>query len=453
MTARTVPAPPGRRRFIRTGIRLVFGLAVLVLVGTLALLMPGVATRPLSISDAAFTATSALAVTGLSVITPYTDLTPLGQGILLLMIEIGGVGFMTGAVIILRLLGRKVYLADRLALRDSLGLVEPRAILRIAWQVLLATLTMQTIAAAILWADWRNELGSGRAVFYAFFHAASAFCNAGFDLFTGSPYFGGSFPTDTFTLAVVGTLIVLGGLGIPVLADLVTWPRRRKRLSLHSRITLVVYALLIVLGSVGFLVAEMRPGGTLAGMPIGRSLELTTFQSISARTAGIAALPSFDQLTAASQWLMIALMLIGCAPASMGGGITTGTLAVLAISLWAYVRGRPAAVIGGRTIGWDPVRRAAAILTVSLLVVGIATWLILMTNTAVLDLALFEVISAFATCGLTLAFTPQLNPFGLLVIAVVMFWGRLGALTIVVALAQTAPPQAVFYPEETLLIG
>jgi trk system potassium uptake protein TrkH len=182
-------------------------------------------------------------------------------------------------------------------------------------------------------------------------------------------------------------------------------------------------------------------------------VELTVFQSISARTAGIAALPSFENLTPASQWVMMALMLVGCAPASMGGGITTGTLAVLALSFWAYVKGYPAAVVGGRTIGWEAVRRAAAILTISLLVVAVATWLILMTHPVGLDQALFEVISAFATCGLSLAFTSQLNPFGLLVIMTVMFWGRLGALTIVVALAQTAPPQAVVYPEETLLIG
>jgi trk system potassium uptake protein TrkH len=150
---------------------------------------------------------------------------------------------------------------------------------------------------------------------------------------------------------------------------------------------------------------------------------------------------------------MMALMLVGCAPASMGGGITTGTLAVLALSFWAYVKGFPAAVVGGRTVGWEAVRRAAAILTVSLFVVAVATWLILLTHPVTLDMALFEVISAFATCGLTLAFTTQLTPFGLLVIGVVMFWGRLGALTIVVALAQTAPPQALTYPEETLLIG
>jgi trk system potassium uptake protein TrkH len=453
MAASPSATPPTRRRILTTGSRLVLGLLILVVAGTATLLTPGMSTRSLAFEEAAFTATSALAVTGLSVIIPYRDLTLAGQIALLIMIEIGGVGFMTGAVVVLRLLGRKIYLADRLALRDSLGLVEPRAILRIMWRVLVTSLVIQSVAGVFFWLDWRDDLGAARAAFYAFFHAASAFCNAGFDLFTGSPYFGGAFPTDTTSLAAAGTLIILGGLGIPVLADLLTWPQRRRRLTLHTRITLVVYLVLITLGALGFLLAETRPGGTLADTPLGRSLELTVFQSISARTAGIAALPSFERLSPASQWLMMALMLVGCAPASMGGGITTGTLAVLALSFWAYVKGFPAAVVGGRTIGWDAVRRAAAILTVSLLVVAVATWLILMTHPVTLDMALFEVVSAFATCGLSLAFTSQLNTFGLAVIMVVMFWGRLGALTIVVALAQTAPPRAVTYPEETLLIG
>ena len=151
--------------------------------------------------------------------------------------------------------------------------------------------------------------------------------------------------------------------------------------------------------------------------------------------------------------LTMGLMLIGSAPASMGGGVTTGTVAVLVLSLWAYVRGRSAAQVGGRTIATEAVRRASAILTVALLVIGSATWLLLMTHPVTLDRALFEVISAFATCGLTLALTGQLNLFGQFVIMLVMFWGRLGALTIVAALAQQGPPQPVTYPEESLLIG
>ncbi len=450
---RIVGRPSQRRaRGVRTALRLVAGLAILVALGTLALALPGIATRPLALHEALFTATSALAVTGLSTITPARDLTLLGQTVLLALVQTGGVGFMVAAVIVLRLLGRKISLVDRLALRDSLGLLEPRAILRITARVLLTALTIELFGAILLWLNWRGPLGDARAAFYGLFHAVSAFCNAGFDLFSGLPGYSG-IPTDGGTLTVLGALIVLGGLGIPVLGDLLLWPWRRKRLSLHSRITLAVYAVLIVVGAIGLLLSESQPGGAVATLPLGRRLTLTTFQAVSARTAGFAGLPNIEQLTPASQMLMMGQMLIGSAPASMGGGITTGTFAVLMLSLWAYVRGLPAAQLGGRTIATETVRRASAIVVVSLLVVGGATWLILMTHPVTLDRALFEVISAFATCGLTLAFTGQLNFFGQAVIMLVLFWGRLGALTIVAALAQQAPAQPVIYPEEPLLIG
>lgn len=439
--------PRHRSHRVRTALRLVAGLALLVAAGTLLLSLPGVATRPLPLNEALFTATSALAVTGLSTITPARDLTTFGQAVLLVLIQVGGVGFMAAAVIVLRLLGRKISLVDRLALRDSLGLLEPRAILRVTGRVVVTALAIEAAGAFLLWLNWRGQLGDGHAAFYGLFHAISAFCNAGFDLFGGLPGYSG-IPTDGPTLVVLSGLIVLGGLGIPVLGDLLMWPSRRQRLSLHSRITLTLYAVLTLLGALGLWLAETQAGGALAGRP-----GLATFQAISARTAGFAGLPNLEQLAPASQVLTMGLMLIGSAPASMGGGITTGTLAVLLLSLWAYVQGRPAAQVGGRTIAVEAVRRASAILTVSLLVVGGATWLILISHPVTLDRALFEVISAFATCGLTLAFTGQLNPFGQAVIMLVMFWGRLGALTIVVALAQQAPPPLVTYPEEPLLIG
>lgn len=450
------PTSTARRRYrarrVRSALRLVAGLALLVALGTLLLSLPGVATRDLALNEALFTATSALAVTGLSTITPSRDLTIFGQIMLMLLIQVGGVGFMAAAVIVLRLLGKKISLVDRLALRDSLGLVEPRAILRVTGRVVLTALVIEAIGAALLWLNWRKRLGDGKAVFYGLFHAISAFCNAGFDLFSGLPGYSG-IPTDGGTLAILAALIVLGGLGIPVLGDLIMWQRQRKRLSLHSRITLIMYTILIFAGTAGLLLTETRPGGTVAGEPGGRQVLLTAFQAISARTAGFAGLSNMELLAPASQMLMMGLMLIGSAPASMGGGITTGTLAVLVLSLWSYVQGQPVAQVGGRTIALDAVRRASAIVTVSLLVVGGATWLILLTHPVSLDRVLFEVISAFATCGLTLAFTGQLNLFGQIVIMLVMFWGRLGALTVVAALAQQGPPPLVTYPEEPLLIG
>ena len=181
---------------------------------------------------------------------------------------------------------------------------------------------------------------------------------------------------------------------------------------------------------------------------------LSVFQSISARTAGFSVMANMQQLTAASQVLLIGLMFIGTAPASMGGGITTGTLIVLALAMWSYAR--QLAIDAGAasgTIPADAVRRASAVLLVALLVVAGATWLILLERPAPLDSVVFEVVSAFSTTGLSLTYTTQLTSFGLFVIMLCMLWGRLGALTIVAALGEQRPPERVEYPEERLLLG
>ncbi|WP_322494774.1 TrkH family potassium uptake protein [Chloroflexus sp.] len=445
-----------RRKPIPPPIRIVGGLALLVVIGTGLLLLPISSTRPLTFMEALFTATSALSVTGLSVIAPVQDLSLVGQILLMLLIQIGGVGFMVVAVIIFRLLGRRISFTDRIALSDSLGLLSPEAIVMLTRRVLITVIAIETIGAALLYIHWRSDprLSEGQALFYAMFHAVSAFCNAGFDLFTGTPGFENGIPRDSVTLFVMGTLIFLGGLGIPVIADLISYAREHK-LSLHTRITLIVVTLLVSGGAVGLWLSEgVDADGALHGQPLDRQIIVVTFQSISARTAGFSGIANFEELTAGSQLLLIALMFIGCAPASMGGGITTGTFAVLSISLWSYARNLPTAQFGGRSLATGMVRRAAAVLTISLFVVLFASWLIVTTHDTTLDRAVFEVVSAFATCGLTLGFTSELNTFGQLVIIAVMFWGRLGALTIITAIARpNAAPQAVAYPEEQILIG
>lgn len=427
----------------------------MVAVATVVLMLPGVGyNRPLHLNEAFFTATSALTVTGLSIITPGSDLTLLGQVLLLSMIQVGGVGYMVVSVIVFRLLGRSISFADRLALRDSFGLLDLNAIVELTRRVLFAVFALEALGALLLWVHWRGLLSNDwQAAFYAIFHAVSAFCNAGFDLFAGTPGFKG-IPNDPFSLAVFGVLIFIGGLGIPVVADIIfLFHRRRHHLSLHSRLTLLATGFLVVLGALGLFLAETRPGATLAGLPLWRALELSIFQSVSARTAGFSAIDNFYDLSASSQLLKIGLMFIGTAPASMGGGITTGTFVVLILALWAFARGRETPNIFGRSLGMATLRRASAVLTVSLLVVVTVTWVLLITHPgASLDRVLFEVISAFATCGLSLGYTSNLSLFGQVVISLVMFWGRLGALTIILALAQLAPPRLIAYPEEQILI-
>ncbi|MCX6017036.1 MAG: potassium transporter [Chloroflexi bacterium] len=433
-------------------LRLVIGLAVLVAFGTALLL--GV-DRGLAWNEALFTTVSALTVTGLSVIVPGRDLTGAGQLVLLLLIQLGGMGFMVLAVVILNLLGWQVRIENRVALRDSLGLNNVGEIVRLMRLSVQVLLIIELIGALCLFLHWRTfvPLSEGQILWYALFHAVSAMCNAGFELFTGLPAFPGGPPMDTLTLAILCMLIFLGGIGIPVISNVVQLPKNG-RLRLHVKIALAMSVFLIVAGAAAILLAEGRPGGVLSSEPSPwRRIVLAMAQSISARTAGFAWLPNFDQMTASTRFVLMALMFIGASPASMGGGIKTVTFAVLLLSLYSQARRIPDVILLRRTIGVRNVQKAAAVLTAALLVVCGATWLLALTQNVSLDRALFEVISAFATCGLTLALTFELDLFGQMLIMFIMFWGRLGALTVVAAVAPPRRRTAVSFPEDEVLIG
>lgn len=435
--------------------RIILGLLALIAIGTVILwLAPGLTTRPLTFSEAVFTATSAATVTGLAVTTTSTDFTLLGQIVILLLIQVGGVGYMFAAVLALRLLGRRISLLDRLALSSSLGLEGPRAILRTLRTVFFGVLLIEGVGALLLYLHWRFSgiVPAEDALFYAIFHAVSAFCNAGFDLFFGLAQYPRGIPGDNLTLLIMGLLVFLGGLGIPVFADL-QYRQGQRRMSLHTRLTLLAVVFLTLLGWVGLLVSEVQPNGLLADDPWDVRLVHTWFQSVSARTAGFPGLEDFASIKSDGRLLLMGLMFIGSAPASMGGGITTGTFVVLTLALINYARGRQQVRFQKRAIGAGTVRRAAAVLTISLGLVFLTSWLILLTHDTAVNTALFEVISAFATCGLSLGLTGELNWFGRLLIMLMMFWGRLGALTIVVAILQRGQAtQLVHYPEETVLI-
>lgn len=448
---RAWPASALRRLPVYT--RIVLGLLLLIAAGTGLLLLPGIAVAPLAPADALFTAVSALTVTGLGVLPTSTAFTRAGHALLLCLIQIGGVGYMFMAALVLRLIGRRVSLLDRIALSSSLGLDRPTAVSALLRRTLAGILLIEGAGALLLAAHWRASgiVPDADVWFYALFHAVSAFCHAGFDLFAGDPRYPNGIPGDDLSLLILGALIFAGSIGIPVLMELFA---RRRRLSLNARVTLGVAVALVLVGWGGLFLPETRPGGVLDGAPLDQQLVHTLFQSISARTAGFPGLKEFTRLAPPTQLLLVILMFIGCAPASMGGGITTGTFAVLGTAMWSYARGRPTPQIGGWTIRADTVRRAGAVLTVGLGLVILSTWLLLLTHPFSLNTALFEVVSAYATCGLSLGITPELNLFGRFVIMLMMCWGRLGALTIVTAVAGRTPSAPlVQYPETSILIG
>jgi trk system potassium uptake protein TrkH len=427
-------------------------LIVFVALGTFALSLPPMTRgESLAANDALFMAVSALSLTGLSVVTPGVDLSLAGQVMLLILIQLGAVGYVTLAVLVFRLLGRSVSLTDRTALLDALGLVSPQGISSLAQRVFATIVGVEAIGALLLYLHWSRFIDDPKLPFLAVFHSIASFCNAGFELFTGDIAYPNGMPNDGVTLLISAALILMGGIGLPVLHELLTL--RRRRLSLHSRLTLAITGFLVAFGGLGILVSESRPGMTLDGLTWWRKLELAFFQSISCRTAGFVGMPSLESLDPASQLQIVTLMFVGSAPASMGGGVTTGTLVVLVLALFAYLRGQDTPIVGGRAIPGEMVRKAASVLTVSLFVVITASWLLMLTHDVSFELAIFEAVSAFATCGLTLGFTTELNPLGQCLIVLMMIWGRLGALTLLVVLTRGRVRRRVAYPEEKILIG
>jgi trk system potassium uptake protein len=410
-------------------------------------------TRPLTFTEAIFTSASALTVTGLTVIIPGTDLTFIGQIVLLVLIQVGGIGLMVFTVVMFRLLGRRISIVDRMALRGLFGNVIPGAVLRLTSQVMLAVLIFEALGALLLWIVWAPRMGPQTALWFSIFHSISAFCNAGFDLFAGLPGYA-TIPNDGGTLAIMGSLIFIGSLGVPVVADLIAYRHKGHHLTLHTRLTLIFVLTLMALSTATIFVAEGVQDGVMAGEPFDRQVGLALFQSVSARTAGFVSVPSFDQIAAPSRLMLMIVMFIGAAPASMGGGITTGTAVALTLAMWSYAKNRPYPEVRGRTISTATVRRATAVLTISIVVVMTAAVLLTLTNPRLsLDGALFEIVSAFATCGLTLAYTPIVNTGGRYLIILVMIWGRLGALTIIVALARPVKQSLFVYPEDHIMIG
>jgi trk system potassium uptake protein TrkH len=257
--------------------------------------------------------------------------------------------------------------------------------------------------------------------------------------------------TDWYTLAVLGTLIILGGLGITIIYDL--WNYRKDRmLSLHTKLTLILSVIITGIGMLIMLIDSDFNSPVLNYMAWGERTAVELFTVVSARTAGVTIVP-LEQLSESSQLMILLSMFIGAAPASMAGGVTTSTLAVLLVAVLATARGHQAAVAFGRTLPLETIAKAVAIMTVSSLLVVIVTMILALRHEGSLFVVAFEVISAFSNTGYSLNFTSELDSIGRLLIIFTMFWGRLGPLTIVVALAQSEQPTLINYPEEPVIIG
>ncbi|HHY71468.1 MAG TPA: Trk family potassium uptake protein [Thermoanaerobacterales bacterium] len=431
---------------------LAFGFAFLILAGGVFLSLPAASKSGQSIGflNALFTATSAVCVTGLVVADTYTQFTIFGQIVIMSLIQMGGLGIMTMATLVFLLLGKKITLRERLVMQEALNQLTLSGLVKLTRHILFITLTFEGIGAVLLSIRFIKFYGLGQGLFYGLFHAVSAFNNAGFDLIGG---FRSLIPfvEDPIINVVIMGLIVFGGLGFSVIYDLLS-TRDFKRLSLHSKVVITMTGVLLVLSFIIFYLLEYSNPKTLGLLsPLGKVLA-AAFQSVTPRTAGFNTL-SLSDLTMASKYFTILLMFIGASPASTGGGIKTSTFAAIIMMIYTVLASKEDVEIYKRRIPADNIFKAAVIAVISLLLVFVSSFLLTVTERVDFLSILFETTSAFGTVGLSLGITSGLTNFGKIVIMLTMFAGRVGPLTLAMALGSRINKALIKFPEERILVG
>ncbi len=439
---------------------LVLGFVAIVLFGSFLLALPisNTSGLPMRFLDALFTSTSATCVTGLVVVDTATNFTRFGQVVILLLIQVGGLGFMAMATMIFLILGRRIGLKSRLLLQESFNRFSLSGLVRLTKAVMGLTFFIEGIGALLLFLRLKNFMPVGEAAFAGVFHSVSAFCNAGFDVFgriNGEFSSLATYAEDGYIPLVFGALFVVGGLGFPVLAEILSMKAgKNKHISIHTRLVLKITAFLLAFGTVAILILEYTNPETLQGMPFFHKLVNSLFTSITPRTAGFNTINT-GGLRESTSLLIMMLMFIGASPSSTGGGIKTVTAGVLFMSLASTIRGDDAVEIHERRIPAEQVMRATAVVILAALVVLAGTLIVSMTEKAPFLDVMFEVISAFGTVGLSRGITPQLSSISRIVIIVIMLIGRLGPLTFAVALnyKKSVSKVRVSFPEEHVMIG
>ena len=430
---------------------LVLGFAGLILSGV-ALLMTPYASKSgdsLRFVDALFTATSAVCVTGLVVVDTGTYFSVFGQSVILLLIQIGGLGVMTVATLVAVLSGKKINLKERLLIQEATNQLDLAGVVRLTLYIIRATLLVELVGGTILALRWFQDFGL-KGIYFGYWHAVSAFCNAGFDLFGEYRSITG-YVGDLTVNGVIASLIVVGGIGFPVVADL--WNcRQTRRFSLHTKVVLTTTVLLIVLGAGFIFVAEYGNAKTLSDLPPADKVMASLFQSVTARTAGYNTV-DIGLLREGTLLAIIFLMFVGASPSSMGGGVKTSTAAILFISLVGSVTGKRDPLAFGRQIPQQTVYKAFTIVTISVMLISLATLTLSFTEAAPIFSLLFEVTSAFGTVGLSTGITPKLSDAGKVLITLTMFAGRVGTLTLLMALALRPRKERLKYPEGKIVIG
>jgi trk system potassium uptake protein TrkH len=424
-----------------------------ILVGTLFLMLPASTYAHVSprVIDAAFTATSAVCVTGLVVVNTASYWTVLGKTVIMLLIQVGGLGLMTFATTHALFTGRRIGLRERMLIQEQTGQQRLSGLVALVRRIVIATLLFEMTGAVILGSviGTTRRLPFFEAAYQGLFHSVSAFCNAGFDILGSSLL---TYRGNAVVILTVGLLIIFGGIGFHVLVDLYVNRFRWSGLSLHSRLAIKVTLALIVLGTAAFLILESGNPGTLGGMSMKDKLLSSWFQAVTPRTAGFNSIPE-ENLLAPAAFLTIVLMFIGASPGGTGGGIKTTTFAVAIRALGTSVEGGHDVVFEKRRLPQDVVTKALTIFILSLGLVVASAMILSGTEEAPFLDVLFEVASAFGTVGLSRGITPNLTDAGKLVLMTTMFSGRVGPLALAISLSRQRVNGAVRYPEERVTVG
>jgi len=431
---------------------ILLGFGGLILIGATLLNLPiaSVDGKSIGFIDALFTSASAVCVTGLVVVNTAAHWTIFGQVVILILIQIGGLGFMTMATLVALFLGRKITLKERLVMQEELNQFTLSGLVRLTRYVVFSTLVFEGIGAVLLSTRFIPKYGMVKGTWFSIFHSISAFCNAGFDLIGDSMI---PFVQDPVVNFTIGILVIFGGLGYTVYIDM-TQHRRFKRFSLHTKLVLIISGILLVVGFVFIFIVEYNNPNTLGNLSFGGKILASIFQSIVPRTAGFNSV-DIGSVTSATAFLIIIYMFIGGSPSSTAGGIKTTTVGAIALGMISVIKGKEDVEVFSKRIPHDLIYRALAVTGIGLLLVIIVTMLLSITEEASFLDIMFEATSAFGTVGLSRGLTPDLTDIGRLLVTFTMFAGRVGPLTMVIAFAKKRRENkgTYRYPEEKILIG
>lgn len=431
------------------------GFAGIILLGAFILSLP-IASRDgtsLPFINALFTAASATCVTGLVVYDTYTQFTTFGQVIILCLIQIGGLGFMTVATLFLMMTGRKIGLAERGLLTDSVNAFHIGGIVRLVRRIIMCTAIFEGIGAIFLAIRFCPEMGFTTGIYYAIFHSISAFCNAGFDLMGSfSPYSSLiSYQSDILVNLTIMTLIVVGGLGFVVWDDIMEHRLQYARYKLHTKIVLLSTAALIIGGAVLFYLMEKN--NTLAAMTSIDRMMASMFQSITPRTAGFNTV-DINRLSDNSTFLLMILMMIGASPGSTGGGIKTTTVMVILLATISYIRNHEDINIFHRRLEDNILKRAYCSVTIYTMLSIVCLFLLITIQELPIKEIAFETLSAIGTVGLSTGITRELNMLSRIIMIILMYSGRIGSITLAMAIMSRMNKKIAFRnPEEKIIIG